>query len=166
MIDSEVWRWIWLSAMVLFALAELAAPGTFFLLSFAAGALLAALGAFLGASVTLQWILFVGGSAAALALLVPLGRRLDRAKADATTEGANRWIGRKATVLEAIPGGVHETGRVRIEREEWRAEHEGGSPVAVGETVTVVRVDGTRLVVRSENLDAPVGEPTQNPKEQ
>jgi len=34
-----------------------------------------------------------------------------------------------------------------MEREEWRAESIDGSAVAAGETVAVVRVDGTRLIV-------------------
>lgn len=37
---------------------------------------------------------------------------------------------------------------MRVEREEWRAEHEHGAPLPVGTEVMVLRVDGTRVVVR------------------
>ena len=52
-----------------------------------------------------------------------------------------------ASCCETIPVGPHETGRVRVEREEWRAESVDGSEIAVGATVHVLRVDGTRLIV-------------------
>lgn len=144
--DAETWRWIWLGATLMLAISELAVPGTFFMLSFAAGALLACILAFADVSVALQWAAFVGGSVGALALLVPLGRKLVRDSPRATS-GANRWEGRRAVVLERIPEGAHETGLVRIEREKWRAESADGRPVPVGETVRVLRVDGTRLIV-------------------
>jgi membrane protein implicated in regulation of membrane protease activity len=148
--DAESWRWIWLAATVLLAMSELAVPGTFFMLSFAFGALLATIAAFLDAALALQWLAFVGGSAVALAVLVPLGRRLVRASPDAKV-GATRWEGRRAVVLEPIPPGAHATGLVRIEREQWRAESADGSEVPVGATVHVLRVDGTRVIV--EPLD-------------
>lgn len=154
--DAETWRWIWLGATLMLAVSELAVPGTFFMLSFAAGALVACILAFADVSVPLQWGAFVAGSGAALAVLVPLGRRLATSSPVATS-GAGRWEGRRAVVLEAIPAGAHETGLVRIEREQWRAESADGLPIAVGETVRVLRVDGTRLIVGP--LDAPAPSP-------
>jgi membrane protein implicated in regulation of membrane protease activity len=144
--DAETWRWIWLAATVLLAMSELAVPGTFFMLSFALGALLATILAFLDAPLAVQWFAFVGGSAAALAVLAPLGRRLVKASPDAKV-GATRWEGRRAVVLEPIPPGTHATGLVRIEREQWRAESSDGRAVPVGATVQVLRVDGTRVIV-------------------
>jgi len=40
--SPETWRWIWLVAVVLFALAEVFTPVLFFMLSFALGAAAAA----------------------------------------------------------------------------------------------------------------------------
>jgi membrane protein implicated in regulation of membrane protease activity len=154
--DAETWRWIWLAATVFLAGSELAVPGTFFMISFAIGALVATVLAFAGLAVAGQWLAFVAVSVAALALLVPVGRRLTRDSAPSAV-GANRWEGRRAVVLETIPAGAHETGLVRVEREQWRAESADGTAVAVGATVRVVRVDGTRLVV------APFAGPTATP---
>jgi membrane protein implicated in regulation of membrane protease activity len=145
--DPETWRWIWLGAAVALAIGELAAPGTFFLLSFAIGAATAALVAFLDGSGALQWIVFVVVSAGTVALLVPFGRRLERDQGDERQEGSTRWVGRVGVVLEEIPAAPHATGRVRVERDEWRAETDDDAPITIGSEVEVIGVRGTRLVV-------------------
>ncbi|MGH9243398.1 MAG: NfeD family protein [Acidimicrobiales bacterium] len=144
--SPEVWRWIWLVAAVVFGVGEMASPGTFFLLPFAVGAVVAAGLAFLGAGLGFEWLAFVGVSLAVFAALRPVARRLDL---NEPTEGigAKRLIGQSAHVLEAIPAGAHELGLVRIHREEWRAESVDGSAVPVGGTARVVDVRGTRVVV-------------------
>jgi membrane protein implicated in regulation of membrane protease activity len=146
-IDSpETWRWIWVALAALLAVGEIAVAGTFFLLSFAIGAAAAAIVAFLDGGVGLQWLAFVATSAVAVGVLAPIGRRLDT-RNPAPAAGANRWEGRLATVVTAIPAGLHETGMVRIDREEWRAETTNGAALPEGALVVVARVEGTRLVV-------------------
>jgi membrane protein implicated in regulation of membrane protease activity len=142
---EDAWRWLWLAAAGIFAIGEMASPGSFFLLPFAIGAAVAALLAFLDVSVVIQFIVFVGISLGSLALLRPVARRLDR---DEPTEGigAKRLIGERALVLEAIPG-HHDSGLVRVGREEWKAETSDGSPIPEGTTVKIVEVRGTRVVV-------------------
>lgn len=147
--DAETWRWIWLAAMVVFAVSEIGVPGTFFMLSFAIGAAVASVLAFTGAAVGIQWLVFVAATAAALAALVPVGRRLNQGSS--ARVGATRWAGHRAVVLRDIPGGAHATGLVRIEREEWRAESSDGAAIPAGTTVRVERVDGTRLIVTQED---------------
>ena len=142
---EEAWRWLWLVAAGVFALGELASPGSFFLLPFAIGAAVAALLAFLDVNVIVQFVAFAGLSLGSLALLRPVARRLDRDEPTAGI-GAKRLIGEKALVLEAIPA-EHGSGMVRIGREEWRAEASDGSPVPEGATVKIVEVRGTRVVV-------------------
>jgi membrane protein implicated in regulation of membrane protease activity len=152
-VDAGSWLWVWIGAAAVFAIAELVTPFLFFMISFAVGAVLAALAAALDASVGLQWVLFVVGSDLALAVLVPIGRRLARGEADDAQEGATRWVGRVAVVLEEIPGAPHATGLVRLERAKWRAETDADNPISPGEHVEVTSVRGTRLVV------APLHEP-------
>lgn len=149
--EPDVWRWIWLIAAALFGAAEMASAGTFFLLPFAVGALVAAVLAFLGVALGLEWLAFVGVSAGIFVALRPLARRLDR---DGPSEGigAKRLIGQPAIVLKAIPAGGHELGLVRVHREEWRAETVDGSPVDAGATVKVVEQRGTRLVVHASTV--------------
>jgi membrane protein implicated in regulation of membrane protease activity len=145
--DPGTWRWIWLTAVVVLAVSELAVPGSFFMISFSAGAVVATIAAFAGAEIWLQWALFVLGSAVALALLIPVGRRLNAAP-NRSSAGVYRWEGHEGVVLRRIPGGgTHDTGLVRVEREEWRAESATMDAIDVDTPIRVVRVDGTRLVV-------------------
>ena len=144
--SPDTWRWIFLVVAVAFSVGEIAVAGSFFLLPFAVGALAAALAAFLGLSVAIDWVVFVLVSASASAVLWPLRRRLDT-RSPRHAIGANRWVGREARVVRDIPGISGETGLVRLDREEWRAESMIGVPIPSGSTVLVSRVDGTRLVV-------------------
>ena len=97
---------------------------------------------------TWEWLGFVVSSGVASAVLWPLGHRMDRRGAPIEgTPGARRWIGQRAEVLKAIPGGVAGTGTIRLEREEWRAESADGHPIEAGAVVQVLRIDGTRAVV-------------------
>jgi membrane protein implicated in regulation of membrane protease activity len=146
--DPEQWRWIWLAAAAGLAVGELVTPGAFFMLSFAIGAAVACVLAFVGFDVAIEWLGFVVGSAVALAVLVPIGRRMSHAE-QAAPVGATRFRGGRGVVLQTIPGGHNETGLVRVEREEWRAESVDGREIAAGTAVAVVRVDGTRLVVET-----------------
>ena len=156
--SPDTWRWIWVAAAVVFAVGEIAVAGSFFLLPFAAGALVAAGVSLAGGSVGFGWVCFVAVSAACSAVMWPLGRRLDR-NAPRHAIGANRWVGRQGYVLQEIPGGPGATGLIRLDREEWRAESLMGSRIRAGSTVLVSRVDGTRLVVVpvEEPPDIPIG---------
>jgi membrane protein implicated in regulation of membrane protease activity len=151
LVNSGDWLWVWLGAAVVLAFLELVTPFLFFMISFAAGAALAAVAAALDTSVAFQLVVFIIGSAAALLVLVPIGRRLAVAESDDVHEGAVRQVGRVAVVLEEIPAGRHDTGLVRLERQEWRAETDADATIAAGTEVDVIAVRGTRLVV------APVG---------
>jgi membrane protein implicated in regulation of membrane protease activity len=143
--SPDTWRWIWLVAALVFTVGEIAVAGSFFLLPFAGGALVAAVIAFAGGSVGLGWLGFVVVSGVCSAVLRPLAKRLDQGPTHAI--GATRWVGREAYVLRDIPAGPGATGLIRLDREEWRAESLMGVPIPAGSTVLVSRVDGTRLVV-------------------
>jgi membrane protein implicated in regulation of membrane protease activity len=167
-VDSpEHWRWVWLIVAAACAAGEMASPGTFFLLPFAVGGAVAAVLAFAGVGVGVEWLAFLAVSVAAVVATRPLARRLDEGS-PAEGIGARRWMGQLARVIETIPGGPHETGLVRLGREEWRAESLEGGAIAPGTTVKVVDVAGTRLVVwpleqmtAGSDDDAPDGgEPT------
>jgi membrane protein implicated in regulation of membrane protease activity len=161
-VDAGDWVWIWLGVAVVFAFLELITPFLFFMISFAAGAALAALGALLDVGVGLQWGLFLGGSVVALAILVPVGRRIAHAEpeGDEIPEGSARWVGRTAVVLEAIPAGPHATGLVRLERGKWRAETDSDAGIPVNTEVEVLAVRGTRLVVAPPDPRQPAPEAT------
>jgi membrane protein implicated in regulation of membrane protease activity len=154
--DPEVWRWIWLAAAVTFGLAEVATAGSFFMLPFAIGAVLATLLAFLGVALLWQWLVFLVVSAVLVGALRPLAKRLAH-NHPAEGIGAKRLIGQQGTILAEIPEGTTDLGLVRIEREEWRAESLDGTAVATGTPVRIVEQRGTRVVV------APIGPPPVGP---
>ncbi len=151
----EEWRWIWLVATAVFAIGEMASPGSFFLAPFAVGALVASILAFAGVSVGIEWIVFLLVSIATLAALRPLAHRLDRNALDHGV-GARRLVGSRATVLRDIPGNS-ELGMVRVDREQWRAQSTDGTPIAAGTVVRVAEVQGTRVIVAA---DTTLPEPT------
>ncbi len=156
--SPETWRWIWLVFSVVFLVGELALAGSFFLMPFAIGALLAGVSAFAGAPLAVEWGLFLAGSVVSFAAMRPLAARLD-SRTPLSRVGANRWVGREAYVVRDIPAGTSSTGLIRLDREEWRAESLTGHPIRAGSTVLVSRVDGTRLVVML--LDEPLTLPTE-----
>jgi membrane protein implicated in regulation of membrane protease activity len=147
--SPEQWRWVWLVATAVFAIGEMATPGSFFLAPFALGALVASLLAFAGVSVGVEWIVFLLVSVATLAALRPVAHRLDRNALDHGV-GARRLVGSRATVLQDIPGAA-ELGLVRVDREEWRAQSTDGTPISAGTVVRVAEVQGTRVIVAVDN---------------
>ena len=145
--DPEVWRWIWLGAAALFVIGEIAMTGAFFLLPFGVGATAATVVAFAGASEVWSWLVFVAVSAASFAGLRPMARRMARG-GNPVGVGADRLVGETGVVTSEPDAGGTRLGTVRIGREDWHVESTDGSPLTSGTTVEVVRIEGTRAVVR------------------
>lgn len=151
--DPNFWRWVWLVAMVVFGLGEMAVAGSFFLAPFAVGAGVAAILAFAGVPLAWEWAAFLGVSVLSFAALRPIARRLD-AEGPALGIGSSRQIGQRAQVIEMI-GGEHDHGTVRLDREMWRAESADGGVIPSGATVIVTEVRGTRVVVTAAPDELP-----------
>ena len=143
--SPETWRWIWLVAMVVFGVGEMAAAGSFFLAPFAIGAAVAAVLAFAGVTLGVEWAAFLAVSVASLAALRPIAKRLD-AEGPVLGIGSSRQVGQRAKVVKEI-GGEHDHGTVLLGREQWMAESLSGQSIPAGATVTVVEVRGTRVLV-------------------
>jgi len=144
--DTDVWRWIWILVIAGFLIGEMFTPGTFFFLPFAAGAMAAAIAAFAGGSIGLQWILFVGIAALTSVAFIPLRRRLDRIQPPIGV-GSQRVLHQEGLITHDITPGPTGTGTVRIGREDWRAESFDHEPIPAGTTVRIVEVRGTGVVV-------------------
>jgi membrane protein implicated in regulation of membrane protease activity len=143
--SPEDWRWVWIIATAVFAIGELTSPGSFFLLPFAIGALVATVLAFLDVDIVVEWLVFVGVSLAVLAALRPMAHRLNRS-VDDTGIGSRRLLGQAAVVVREIPTGG-DVGLVRVDREMWRAQSTDGSAIPTGTAVRVADVQGTRVIV-------------------
>jgi inner membrane protein len=144
MIENLVWVWGVLA--LLFLIAEIFTAG-FFLVCFGIGALAAALVAGLGFDWVWQLVTFTAVSAIALIFLRPMASRLGRGTPN--PGGIDRVVGKRAVVLQDIDP-KQAIGMVRVDREEWRAESVDGQPIPKDATVEVVRVEGTRLIVRTK----------------
>ncbi len=139
-VDNELWRWIWVGLAGVMGFGEILTAG-FFLLPFAVGAAAAAILAWLGVSVAIQWAVFLIVSVASLFYL----RRFVPTEEDIQPIGANRMLHQRGLVVETIDR-LQATGKVRVEREEWRATTDG-EPIAEGTEVVVRGITGTRLIV-------------------
>ncbi len=140
-------EWIWLAAIVVFAVAE-ASTSALVSLWFIGGSIAALIAALCHAPLWLQFVLFVAVSALLLLALRPLGR--SRINREVTPTNAERNVGQIAIVTEAIDN-VRSLGAVRLSGVEWSARSADGSEIPCNVPVRVVRVESTKLIVeRSE----------------
>lgn len=141
---GTIWMWGWLAMAIIFMIAELFTAG-FFLLAFGVGAGVAAIAAYLGVDPFLQVLIFILVSGVLVLLIRPIARQLNERQRNFV--GSDRVLEKRALVLTEI-NPAHGTGMVRVDAEEWRAVSEDGSVIAKDAIVEVLRIDGTRLVVR------------------
>ncbi len=139
----KIW-WIWMALAAIFVVGEMFTAG-FFLLWFGVGAAAAGVLALLGASFPWQLAAFVVVSGVLLAVSRRFAERFSKAQPPGI--GADRFIGLKGLVLEEIDN-TQNTGRVRLHKEEWRADSFDEAAIPVGARVEVVSLDGTHLVVK------------------
>lgn len=141
--SGNIW-WIWMVLAALFVVGEIFTTA-FFLLWFGVGAAAAGVLALAGVGFGLQLTVFIVVSFTLFAASRKFAERFTKKQPPGI--GADRFIGKPCIVLEEIDN-ARNTGRVRMDREEWRAESETGEVVPVGGRVVVVRITGTHLVVR------------------
>ena len=140
----DAWFWVWFVLAAVLSIAELFTAG-FFMLPFGIGAGTAAVLNAVGLSLAWQWVAFLGVSVVSLALLRHFADRITHESPQKT--GGDRLIGKRGIVVESLDH-ARGQGRVRVEREEWRADAPGFEPLSEGTPVTVIRIEGTHLVVQ------------------
>lgn len=135
--------WIWFAVAALLLVAEMLTAG-FFIFWFGVGAIVAGILALCGFGAIWQWLAFVVVSG----VLVAYSRRFaERFTGKQPPHiGADRMVGKTGIVLEAIDAAKSE-GRVRVESEEWRARSAAGAVIPAESKITVLRIDGTHLIV-------------------
>ena len=147
----ENYGWIWFALAAIFIIIEIFTAG-FFILWFGVGAAVAGVLALLGLGPAWQWGAFVVVSAGLFAGSRRFAERFSKKQPPGI--GADRFIGRRGVVLEAIDN-VESTGRVRFDKEEWRADGDADEVIPEGARVEVVRLEGTHLVVRTLKEEQP-----------
>jgi membrane protein implicated in regulation of membrane protease activity len=139
----KIW-WIWMAIAAAFVVGEIFTAG-FFLLWFGIGAAVAGVLALLGLGFGWQLGAFVVVSGVLFLVSRRFAERFSKTQPPGI--GADRFIGLQGQVLEEIDN-VKNTGRVRLQKEEWRAESETGENLLIDMRVEVVRLDGTHLIVK------------------
>jgi len=139
----KIW-WIWMAIAAFFVIAEIFTMG-FALLWFGIGAAVAGILALIGFGLGWQLASFIVISGVLFAVSRSFAEKFTKKQPPGV--GADRFIQKKGVVTEEIDN-IKNTGRVRIGKDEWRADSETDGTIAAGEIVEVTRVDGTHLVVK------------------
>jgi membrane protein implicated in regulation of membrane protease activity len=142
-----IW-WYWILLGLVLAAIELATPGGFFVIFFAAGAVLVGLLEVAGILEldSVQWALFTVVSLGLLALFrKPLLERMNHAGAG---DGVDTLVGELVIAAEAIPPGQY--GRAQLRGSTWTVRNVGAQATVAGERSRVVAVRGLELDIRSE----------------
>lgn len=136
---------IWMAVAAVFIIGEIFTLG-FFLLWFGIGAAVAGILAIFGLGGSWQW----GAFAVVSGVLFVLSRRFAErfSKKQPPGIGADRFIDKKGVVLEEVDN-IKNSGRIRMGKEEWRAESDTGEVILVGKMVEVTRLVGTHVVVKT-----------------
>ena len=135
---------VWTAAIILFGVVEAATAGLVSIW-FVAGALVALVAAFVDASLTIQIILFLVVSAAALALTRPLLKKLTTP--DAIPTNADRVLGELAKVTETIDN-ENSTGAVYVDGKTWTARAMDEAVIPAGSRVHIEAMEGVKLFVK------------------
>jgi membrane protein implicated in regulation of membrane protease activity len=141
MLEHAWWLWMVLAAVLV--IAEIFTAG-FFLLWFGVGSAVAGILALFGFGAGWQWLAFIVVSGGLVAVSRRFAERFSRKQPPGI--GADRLKGDVGVVLEDIDNHQN-TGRVRVRKEEWRADSGTGETIAVGARVRIVRLEGTHLIV-------------------
>lgn len=134
---------LWLIITILAAVIEAGVPALVSIW-FVPGGLAALIASMLGAQLWLQIVLFLAVSCLALIVTRPLTKKLQ--KGEKLSTNADRVIGCAAVVTEAVDN-LHAQGRVTVMGNSWSARSADDSLIGVGETVTVERIEGVKLIV-------------------
>ena len=138
---------VWVVIMVVFLVVEAATAGLT-CIWFAIGALAALIAALFGAPIWLQLVWFFVVSVVTLYFTRPLVLKYVNSRSQPTN--ADMVIGKEALVTDAIDN-VESAGAVAVGGKVWTARSENGEPIEVGSIVTVLRIEGVKLIVSAKN---------------
>lgn len=96
-------------------------------------------------NVILQVIVFIVVSAISLILTRPLAKKIVKGKKNRLN--ADRCIGEEGVVTVAIDN-MANVGQVKISGAVWSARSDDGSIIAEGSVITVLRIEGVKVIVK------------------
>ena len=134
---------IWLVLAVVMAILE-AVTVQLVSIWFACGAAAACITSLITDNIVIQIAVFVAVSAIALLITRPIVRKM-REKAPEPTN-ADRYIGKTAVVIQPIDNEKAQ-GMALVDNQKWTARSSDGKPIPEGEHVTVIAIEGVKLIV-------------------
>ena len=136
--------YVWVGLMILFAAVELVTP-QLVCIWFAIGSLCAFIAASLSAPLWQQILIFLVVSVIMIFVTRPLYRKFIKTKLVPTN--SDRLIGEGAVVTENIDN-LEAKGAVKVQGQVWSARSENGEIIPENTRVTVVRIEGVKLIVK------------------
>ena len=141
---DEMMTIIWIAAIIIFGIAEAATAGLVSIW-FVAGAVAALIVTELGASLLIQFAVFLVVSILALIATRPLAKKmLDKT---IVPTNADRVLHHEAKVTETVDN-ENATGAVYIDGKTWTARSDSGEIIEKGKMAKIVRMEGVKLYVR------------------
>ncbi|MEG0852784.1 MAG: NfeD family protein [Angelakisella sp.] len=147
MITSNAAPLFWLVVTVILIVVEMS-TAQLICIWFALGAFVSIFAAMLGASGTVQFVVFAVVSAVSLVLTRKFVVSALYVKKTATN--ADSVIGLAGSVIEEIDNQA-QTGRIRLGGLDWAARTVDGTTVHIGETVVAESIEGVKLIVSRKN---------------
>lgn len=137
---------LWLIGIIVFAVLEAATASALVSIWFSVGSLAALITSFITDLFWVQLVVFFVVSIAVLALVRPLTRKYFTPKTEATN--ADRLVGEAAIVTQTVDN-LAATGQVQLKGQAWTARGEDNTPLTAGTRVTVVRIEGVKVIVKA-----------------
>lgn len=141
----QAWH-IWIFVAILFFIIEIFTPG-FVLACFGVGCIASALAAFLNFNLQIQILAFSATTLAVFFGLRPLILQYFFKSTDNVKTNIDALANKIARVSVKIDP-AQNTGRVLVNGEDWRAVSVDESVIQVGEKVEVLKVDGSKVIVK------------------
>ena len=138
----------WLIAFVVLLIIEIITLGLT-TVWVALGAIAAFLAAYVGASTTVQVIVFLIVSIVLFVFTRPIAMKFFNQKRERTN--AESLIGQKALVLEKIDS-IHGVGKVIVNGMEWSAKTEESMEIEKDTIVSIKGIQGVKLIVEKEEV--------------
>lgn len=135
---------VWLILLVAFLIVEAACPFHLVSIWFAAGALAAAVVSMLHGAIWLQTVVFFAVSAALLALLFPLTKKVLKPRLIPTN--VDSLIGAEGYVTAGVDN-RNAVGQVKLNGMLWTARSTTGKPIPEGTAIQVDHIEGVKAFV-------------------
>jgi membrane protein implicated in regulation of membrane protease activity len=113
---------------------------------FAIGAGFALGASFMGASLTVQGVVFIGMSVLYLILTKPYAEKYLLRKSDVQKTNVDALVGLKCYVTSEISN-LDGKGEVKLDGKFWTARHIDDTIIPISELVVVERIEGVKLIV-------------------